>query len=223
MRALAGLDVAQQLDEPVGALAAGRALAAGLVGVELGPAGDGPHHAGRLVEALQRLGAEHGAGGADALVVQRDVEVLVGEHRGRGAARRPELQPVAGPHAAAHVEQLAQRDAERGLVLAGAGDVAAERVEREARGLLAAHRPEPVLALVAGSREPRRWTRRCSPQWGRRRGPRPRGRAAAAGAGRGGPSSESSSAVSSPQMYAPAPACTVSSRSRPLPRMFLPR
>ena len=53
-----------------------------------------------------------------------------------------------GPHAAAHVEQLAQGDAERGLVLAGAGDVAAERVEREARGLLAAHRPEPVLAAL---------------------------------------------------------------------------
>ncbi len=37
------------------------------------------------------------------------------------------------------------------------------------------------------------------------------------------PSSESSSAVSSPQMYAPAPACTTMSRSKPLSRMFLPR
>lgn len=37
------------------------------------------------------------------------------------------------------------------------------------------------------------------------------------------PSSESSSAVSSPQMYAPAPACTVSSRSSPEPRMLVPR
>ena len=37
------------------------------------------------------------------------------------------------------------------------------------------------------------------------------------------PSSESSSAVSSPQMYAPAPAWTVISRSKPEPRMFLPR
>jgi hypothetical protein len=37
------------------------------------------------------------------------------------------------------------------------------------------------------------------------------------------PSSESSSAVSSPQMYAPAPAWTVSSQSKPEPRMFLPR
>ncbi len=39
---------------------------------------------------------------------------------------------MAGPHAAAHLEQLAQGDAERRLVLAGARDVAAEGVEREA-------------------------------------------------------------------------------------------
>src|SRR5690606_11692654 len=65
-----------------------------------------------------------------------------------GAARGPELEAVTGPDAAAHVEELTERDAERGLVLAGAGDMAAERVEREARGLLAAHRLEPVLALV---------------------------------------------------------------------------
>ncbi|MNW57992.1 hypothetical protein D3C74_358320 [compost metagenome] len=37
------------------------------------------------------------------------------------------------------------------------------------------------------------------------------------------PSSESSSAVSSPQMYAPAPAWTVTSRSKPEPWMSLPR
>ena len=37
------------------------------------------------------------------------------------------------------------------------------------------------------------------------------------------PSSEVSSAVSSPQMYAPAPACTTRSRSKPVPRMSLPR
>ena len=37
------------------------------------------------------------------------------------------------------------------------------------------------------------------------------------------PSSESSSAVSSPQMYAPAPLWTTRSRSKPEPRMFVPR
>ena len=37
------------------------------------------------------------------------------------------------------------------------------------------------------------------------------------------PSSESSSAVSSPQMYAPAPAWMMTSRSNPEPRMFWPR
>src|SRR5207237_10383699 len=84
------LDVAQQLHQPVRAFAARCALAAGLVGVELGPAGDGPDDAGRLVEALQGLGAEHGTGGAYALVAKGYVEVLVGEHWSRRAARRPE-------------------------------------------------------------------------------------------------------------------------------------
>ncbi len=37
------------------------------------------------------------------------------------------------------------------------------------------------------------------------------------------PSRESSRAVSSPQMYAPAPQCTTTSRSKPEPRMFVPR
>src|SRR6478735_535170 len=66
----------QRLHQPPGALAAGRALAAGLVLVELGPAQHRPHDAGGVVEELQRLGAEHRAGLADALVVQGYVEVL---------------------------------------------------------------------------------------------------------------------------------------------------
>ena len=49
----------------------GRALAARLVLVELGPAQHGAHHAGGLVEDLQRAGAEHRAGRADALEVER--------------------------------------------------------------------------------------------------------------------------------------------------------
>ena len=118
--ALALLEPREHLHQPPGALAARRALAAGLVLVELRPAQHRAHHAGGLVEDLQRLGAEHRAGGADALVVERHVEVLGGQDRRRGAARGPELQLVARADAAGEVEQLAQRDAERGLVLAGA-------------------------------------------------------------------------------------------------------
>ena len=118
--AVAALEPLEDLHHPVGALAARRALAARLVRVELGPAQHRAHDAGGLVEALQRLGAEHRAGRADALEVQRHVEVLGGEQRRGRAAGRPELQLVALAHAAGQVEQLAQRDAERRLVLAGA-------------------------------------------------------------------------------------------------------
>ena len=118
------LELGEHLHQPPRALAARRALAAGLVLVELGPPQHGSHDAGRLVEDLQGAGAEHRAGRADGLEVERHVEVLVGEQRGRGAAGRPELQLVAVADAAREVDQLAQGDAQRGFVLAGLGDVA---------------------------------------------------------------------------------------------------
>src|ERR1700722_2656525 len=134
--------------QPVGALAAGRALAARLVLVELGPAERRPQHAGGGVEKLQRPGAEHRPGGAHALEVERYVQVLMGEQRGGRAAWRPELELVTGPeHAAREVDQLAQRDAQRRLVLAGVLDVAGEREDAVALGLLAAESGEPVRTL----------------------------------------------------------------------------
>src|SRR6201996_8748884 len=101
---LGGRALLNPLDDahkPVGAFAARRALAAGLVLVELRPAERGPHHAGGVVEDLQRPGAEHRPGGAHLLEVKRDVQVLLGEHRGRRAAGRPELERVARPEHAA--------------------------------------------------------------------------------------------------------------------------
>ena len=56
-----GLQALVDLRQPVGALPARRALAAGLVRVELRPAPHRAHHAGGLVEDLQRLGAQHRA------------------------------------------------------------------------------------------------------------------------------------------------------------------
>ena len=91
---IALLEVGQGLHQPPGAFAARRALAAGLVLVELGPAQDGAHDAGGVVEDLQRAGAEHRAGLAHRLEVERDVEVLVGEDRRGRAAGGPELQLV---------------------------------------------------------------------------------------------------------------------------------
>ena len=74
--ALAVLDALHDLLEPPGALPARGALAARLVGVEVGPAGDGAHHRDGLVEDLQGPGAEHRASGRDRVEVERDVEVL---------------------------------------------------------------------------------------------------------------------------------------------------
>ena len=79
LAALAALQRVAQLHHPVRALAARRALAAGLVLVELHPPQCRPDHAGGLVEDLQRPGAEHRPGRVDRLEVERHVEMLVGE------------------------------------------------------------------------------------------------------------------------------------------------
>src|SRR6201987_778537 len=120
--ALALLDPLARPHQPPGALPAWRALAAGLVLVEPGPPQRCPHDAGGLVEDLQRAGAEHRPGRRHRLEVQRHVQVRIGQQRRRRPARGPELQPVAAAGPAGQVEQLAQRDAERRLVLARMGD-----------------------------------------------------------------------------------------------------
>src|SRR3984885_1343103 len=131
--ALAGFQPFVDLVQPEGAFPARRALPARLVLVELSPAPHRTYHTGGLVEDLQRLGAQHRARRAHALVVQRHVEVLVGEQRRRGSARRPELELMPGAHPTRVSEQLAQRDSQRGLILARAGDVSGQRIQREAR------------------------------------------------------------------------------------------
>src|SRR5215211_1538202 len=90
--ALAGLQPAEDLAHPVGALPAGGALAAGLVGVELGEVEAGPDDADVLGEDHHRGRAEQAAGAGDALEVHRGVEVVGGQHRGRGPARGPGLE-----------------------------------------------------------------------------------------------------------------------------------
>src|SRR5579863_4050582 len=132
----------EDADHPVGPLPARGALAAGLVLVELGPPERGADHAGGVVEDLQRPGAEHGARRADALEVQRHVEVLVGEDRRGRPAGRPELQRVPGPDTAGQVEEFPQGDAEWRLVLARRGHVPGQREDAEPLGLLGAQRRE---------------------------------------------------------------------------------
>src|SRR6185503_16362052 len=74
--ALAVLESLECLHEPPRAFAAGCALAAGLMLVELRPAEHGTEHTRGLVEDLQRAGAEHRAGLADRLEVEGHVEML---------------------------------------------------------------------------------------------------------------------------------------------------
>src|SRR3954447_11837004 len=75
----AGLQPLQDLDHPVGPLAARGALAAGLVRVELREPQARLDHADGVVHDHQGGGAEQGAGRLHAFEVQRGVEVLLGE------------------------------------------------------------------------------------------------------------------------------------------------
>src|SRR6266567_2429672 len=112
--ASAVLQPGEDLGHPVGALAAGRALAAGLVGVEPHEVQARADDADVLGEHDHRGGAEQAAGALDALEVHRGVQVVGGEQRRGGAARRPRLERLAVQHAAAGAhDQLAGGRAER--------------------------------------------------------------------------------------------------------------
>ncbi len=152
--ALAALEALEDLHEPVGALTARGALAAGLVRVELRPAQHHPHDARRLVEDLQRLGAEHGSCTRHPLVVERYVEVFVGEERRRRAAGVQNLSrcPARTPPA---TSSNCRNVIPSGPVLSGPGDVTRERIQREPGRRLAAHAPEPLRSAEDDRRDTR--------------------------------------------------------------------
>ena len=96
--AAAALDAPQDAGGPCGALAAGRALPARLVGVEVGHAAHLLDDVGRVVHYDHRRAAEHGPGGLDALVAERALAAVVGAHdRHRTAARDHRLEGAAPP------------------------------------------------------------------------------------------------------------------------------
>ena len=153
---LARLDPLEQPQHPARALAAGRALAARLVLVEVDEVLRHPHHAGRVVHHDGAGGAEHGAGLGHAVEVHRDVDLVGGEDRRRGAAGDHRLaacgRPRMPPRVALAVDQLPQRDPpHRRLVAARARDVAADRVELGPAVLLGAVAREPLGARARGS------------------------------------------------------------------------
>src|SRR6266511_2761323 len=147
--ALAALQPGEDLPHPVGALAAGRALAARLVRVEPGEVQAGADDADVLREHDERAGAEQAAGALDALEVHGRVQVVGGEQRGGGPARRPRLELLAVEHAARRAgDELPGRRAERVLVVARPPHVAAHAEQLRPRRLLRPHGAEPVHPLA---------------------------------------------------------------------------
>ena len=216
------LEAAQELDEPVAALAARRALAARLVLVELDPAQHARTTHGGLVEdhAVRRCRASSRPRRCPRS--QRDVEVLGGEHRGRRAAGSPELQLVALADAARELEQLAQRACPAAPRNAGLVDVAGEREHLMPGDFSVPMRREPLGALVEDRRDARDRLDVVDDRRATRRGRRPRERRLQPRL-----AAEALERVEQRGLFAAdvgaGAGVDVMSRSKPMPRMFLPR
>ena len=222
----------EDLRHPVGAFAAGRALAARLVRHE--PAAIVKHvdHARLVVDHHHRRGAEAEAAGlARAVEIERRVELVGRQKAHADSARHDGLRPPALPHAAAVlVDQLAGGDAQRQLDAAGAVDVPADAVQLRAVAALVARivgvgrhadRFEPIDAALEDVRhaterfdvvDDRRLAEQAFDRGERRLDPRP------------GPLAFE--AFDQAGLLAadvrPAPRWRYTSRSNPLPGMFLP-
>ena len=146
------LKAVHDLIRPLRTLATGGTLAAGLVVVELGEAGDGADHVGGAIHDDDGGGAEPG------LRVLERVEVhellvarLLGQDGSRGTPRDDgfEVVPSATHPAAVLLDELAERD--RHLFLDGAGviDVAGDAEELGPGVAFAAERAEPGRTAAA--------------------------------------------------------------------------
>jgi hypothetical protein len=149
---LALVEAVHDLVGPLGALTAGRALAAGLVVVELGKAGDGADNVGRLVHD------DDGGSSESGLCVLERVEVhqlvvadVLGQDRGRRTTGNDseEVVPAALDTAAVTVNQLAERN--RHLLLDGAGvvDMTGDGEKLGTGVALATEAGEPVASSSA--------------------------------------------------------------------------
>ena len=137
--AAAGVDAGEGLLDPVRALAAGDAPAAGLVLVEADGAEGELDDGDGLVEHDDAAGAEHGAGLGHLVEVEADVD-LVGVEDGAGCAAGDDgFELLAVLDAAGYVvDGLAEGVAHGQLVDAGAFDVAADAEEARAAVALGA-------------------------------------------------------------------------------------
>ena len=147
-RRLAPVDALQHLHRPVRPLPARDALAARLVPVELRQAQRDGHDRDGVVDHDDRPGAQHRAGLGHVLEVVGQVEVLLGQDRGRRAAREPGLHaPSRGRAARQAADDLPRGDAQLDLVVAGALHVAGDRDDLRARRALGPELLEPIRAV----------------------------------------------------------------------------
>src|SRR5262249_4339233 len=100
---LAVLQPLQQLDKPVGTLAARGTFATGFVAIELGHAQRRADDAGILVKDDYPAGAKHRAGGRNGLEVERRIQLVGCEVWRGGAAGNHSLELLAAAHSAAEV------------------------------------------------------------------------------------------------------------------------
>src|SRR6185437_7834633 len=119
----------QHPPHPAGSFAAWRALAAALMLVAIGDAGDRPDQVGRLVHHDDSRGAKAGAQLAQAVEIHRRIDDLLGRHHAhRRAARndRLEIVPAAADAAAMAIDQFAERNPHRLFDVAGTFDMAGD-------------------------------------------------------------------------------------------------
>src|SRR5437879_4775404 len=140
-------DAVADLVDSAGGLPAGRALAAGLVGVEAGHHHERVRDGHRLVHDDDAGGADHGALALGPVHVHGDVD-LVGREDGRGrSARHHGLEGApAGYAATVIVDDLAERHRHRGFHETGSDHVSGDRVEPAATLGLGPERGEPLRA-----------------------------------------------------------------------------
>src|SRR5665213_4316262 len=153
-----GLALHQALHDaphPAGALAAGRALAAALMLVELRQARDRLHDVGRFIHDNDRGGAEAGLHVLERVELhQHGVADRFRNHRHGGAAgnNREQIVPAAAHAAGVLVDELPERDAHRLLDIARLFDMAGNAEDLGALVLRPADAGEPGAAAAQDGR-----------------------------------------------------------------------
>ena len=147
--ALAVLDPVHHPPEPARPFAARRALAAGLLVIEIRQPQQRFHHAARVVHQDHGARTQHRSGLGDRVVIHVGLHHHVTrQHRHRGATRDACLELAAAAHAAGHFEQRGERRAEADFVVAGTRDVAGNREDLGAAVVRPAEIEEGFAAVV---------------------------------------------------------------------------